>query len=120
MNEKSLTKDGYSKMKSTAEQDMKLMITAATERSNDDIGRAINNAKSTAVKDINTEYDAILADLKKYDTTKEDLQNETEIAIKAMNNAKLTGKEIQDKMNTIIAEYKKVEQDIVISIASII
>lgn len=97
-NEKSLTEHRYSKIKSTAEQDMKLMITTSTERSKEDIGKVINNAKSTALIDINAKYNAILADLKKYDTPKEDLENESEIAIKAINNFKLTGKHIQDKI----------------------
>ena len=118
-NEKSLTEHGYSKMKSTAEQDMKLMISAATERSKEEIGKAINNAKSIAIQDINAEYDAIVADLKKFDTTKDELEIETNIAIQSMQDAKLTGNEIQDKMNSVIAGHKKVEQDIVISRASI-
>lgn len=98
---------------------MKLMISVATERSKEDIGKAINNAKSIAIQDINAEYDAIVADLKKFDTTKDELEIETNVAITAMQNAKLTGNEIQDKMNSVIAGHKKVEQDIVISRASI-
>ena len=89
-NEKSLTEHGYSKMKTTAVQGIKLMIEVATEQSKEDIGNAIKNAKSVALKDINNEYDAILKYLRNYDTTKEDLENETDIAIEAMNAAKLT------------------------------
>ena len=54
-NEKSLTKHGYSKIKTTAVQDIKVMIEADTERSKKDIGNAIKNAKSAALKDINNE-----------------------------------------------------------------
>ena len=95
MNEKSLTEHGYSKMKLTAEQDIKMMITATTKKSKEDIGHAINNAKSAALNDINEEYNTLLKNIMKYNTTKEDLDNETKISIEAMDTAKLKGVEIK-------------------------
>ena len=106
-------------MKTTAVQDMKLTIEAATERSKEDIGNAIKNKKSSVLKDINNEYNAILKELKSYNTTKEDLESVTAIAIEAVNTAKLTGQNIRDTMIKIFKEHKKVDQDIIISRASI-
>ena len=94
-------------MKTTTVQGMKLMIETATERSKEDIGNAIKNAKSAALKDINIEFDVILKDLRNYNTTKEDLENKTAIAIEAMKVAKLTGHDIKDTMMTIITKHKK-------------
>ena len=118
-NEKSLTKEGYSKMKSTAEQDIHIMIMAVTNKSKEEIGNAINNAKSTVLIDINNEYDSILKDLAKYDTTKEDLEKETTMAIEAMHTAKLQGVQIQASMTSVREQHAKIEQDILISRASI-
>ena len=105
--------------KMTVEQDIKLMITATNEGNKEDIGHAINSAKSAALKDINDKYNALLKNLTKYNTTKEDLENETKIAVDAMNTAKLTGVEIQKTMTSVIEQHKQVAQDIIISRASI-
>ena len=51
----------------------------------------------------------------KYDTMKEDLENDTKIAIEAMNAANLIVVEIQNKMTSVIVQRKQVPQDIVIS-----
>lgn len=95
------------------------MIDAVTEKNKENIGNGINSAKSAALKDINNEYDAILKDLKKYYKTKEDLENETKNSYRSMNKEKLTGEEIKDTMNKVIAQHTKIEQDIIISRASV-
>ena len=74
-------------MKITAEQYINMMITATTERSAEDIGHAINHAKSVGLKDVNDEYNVLFENITKYDMTKEHLENETKIAIEAMNTA---------------------------------
>ena len=60
-------------MKTTAEHDMRLMITTATKRSKEDIRHVINSDKIAALKDTNDKYSALLENFTKYDTTKEDL-----------------------------------------------
>ena len=75
-------------------KDMKLMIESATEKSREEIGKAIQTAKKEAIKDLQKEYDAILVDLSETDTTKEDLENETKEAIAKMKEATISCKEI--------------------------
>ena len=107
-------------MKLTAEQDIKMMITSTTQRSKEDIIRhTITKAKIIVLKEINDEYNALLENIMMYDTTEEDLDNKTKIAIEVMDMAKLTGDEIQKIMTGIINQYRQVAKDIVISRASI-
>ena len=61
--EKSLTSIGYSEIKNTAIANMKLMIAAATERSKEEIGKAIKVAQGNALKDIGRAYQSILTEL---------------------------------------------------------
>ena len=72
-NEKYLTTQGYSELKNTALVDMRTMINETTEKGKKKIGQAIATAKETVIKNLNTEYEAILKELSVYDITKGDL-----------------------------------------------
>lgn len=62
-------------MKTIAIKEMKLMIQAVLDKGKEEIINSVKTAKTQAIKDINTEYEAILKDLSDTDTTKEETEN---------------------------------------------
>ena len=119
INEKSLTSLGYSVMKTAAIADIKLTIAATTEKSKDEIGQAITITKSEALKYINKEYELILKELGEYIRTKYDFDNKTNLAIEAMKKATSDGVNIKQSMNEVLEQGRKMNQDVVITRASI-
>ena len=77
-NESSLTTNAYAVLKDPAIVDMKKLIHETTEKGEEEIGKAVATAKLSVIKDLNTEYEAIVKELSVYDTKKEELEKNHE------------------------------------------
>jgi len=100
------------KLDDNAARELTQALLDATNRGTTAIGKAIATAKQTAVDDLNTEYNAILADLVKYDTTKDELERTTKAAIDEL---KLSQSSCDKTREAIEASNLKVKEDLAVT-----
>ena len=85
-----LTTNAYTIIKDTAVVDITTVMNATTAKGKDEIGQAVATAKATAIRDLNSEYEAIVKEFSVYDNKKAELDKDMNDAIKNAEIAKVS------------------------------
>ena len=104
-----VTPSDDNKLEEHAARDLTQALLEATNRGTTAIDKAITTAKQKAVNDLNSEYNAILEDLVKYDTTKEEHERTTTAAIATLQDSQSS---CNKTIEVIEASNRNVKEDL--------